>query len=77
MPALCQFHAERGQRRLQPVRQIGDMAAGMRQLRLVLIDQRVQFIRQRGKLVRLVGRHVPGTAGADLGQRRLQRAERT
>jgi hypothetical protein len=73
---LAQFHSQSCQRRLQPMRQIGDVPpCGSEPLR-ILLDQRVEFLDQRPQFVRLIRRYMLRPAGADFAQARLQMPKR-
>ena len=71
-----QIEPQPGERRLEAVREIGDMAARLRQRRPVGVDQRVELGDQRQQLGRFGRRDMLARSGAHLGERGLQCRER-
>ncbi|MEO9132648.1 MAG: hypothetical protein ABI240_15775 [Sphingomonas sp.] len=73
---LSQLHGQCRKRRFQPMRQIRDMAARVRQTRLILVDQGIELGSEWHKLLGLVEWYMATVASANVGKPGTQRAER-
>ena len=76
--AACrQGQAQRRQRRLQPMRQIGNVSTGALEIGRVLRQQRIELADQGPDFERLLGRYPVGCPGPDIGEGPAQAFEGT
>ena len=68
--------SERGQRRLQPMGEIGSPAARTLDLALLGVEQRIDLLDQRPNFGRHVGRQMMAAPGSDIGNAATKRVER-